>query len=121
MRVTFDPKVISFTDILGVFWTIHNPTTKDRQGYDIGNEYRSIILYTGDEQREAAERSRDEAQKLWDEPIVTEIMPLEKFYEAEEYHQNYFARQPQAAYCVAIINPKLARLRERYAELLRVV
>lgn len=118
-RVEYDPEKISLEDILRVFWVVHNPTTRNRQGYDIGTQYRSIILYADETQKTAAEKSRDEAQNLWDEPIVTEIVPLEKFYEAEPYHQNYFARQPQAAYCQAVINPKLAKLREHYAALLR--
>ena len=118
VQITFDPAIVSLDDILNVFWTVHNPTTPNRQGYDVGSQYRSIILYENDSQKTVAEASRDAAQKLWDDPIVTEIKALDVFYKAEEYHQNYFNKNPQAAYCQAIINPKLKHLREARANLL---
>ncbi len=121
VQIAYDPAEITLEDLLSVFWTLHNPTTRNRQGYDVGSQYRSIILYTSPEQKAAAERSREEAQSLWDEPIVTEITPLETFYRAEERHQNYFARQPQAAYCQAVINPKLGTMRARHAALLKEI
>jgi len=119
VQLTFDPGVINYKEILDIFWIIHDPTTKDRQNYDVGPQYRSIILYTSDAQKAAAEASRDEIAKQWDKPITTEIKPLEHFYEAEAYHQNYFITHPERAYCQIIINPKLAKLREKFAARLK--
>src|SRR6185295_19462310 len=102
------PKIISLADILEIFWTLHDPTTQDRQGSDVGSQYRSIILYNSEDQRRAAEASKDEIVPLWNKPIVTQILPLTKFYEAEDYHQNYYRNNPDQAYCQVIINPKLA-------------
>jgi peptide-methionine (S)-S-oxide reductase len=119
VKLTFDPSIITFADVLDIFWAIHDPTTKDRQNYDVGPQYRSIILYTSDEQRDIAETSRDAIAKKWPNPITTEIKPLEHFYEAEAYHQNYFKNHPERAYCQIIINPKLAKLREKFATRLR--
>ncbi|HEY6736901.1 MAG TPA: peptide-methionine (S)-S-oxide reductase MsrA [Candidatus Saccharimonadia bacterium] len=116
VRLEFDPAIISFADILHIFWAIHDPTTPDRQGNDVGPEYRSLILYGSDAQRAAAEASRAEAQALWPDPIVTEIKPLEHFYEAEEEHHNYFKKHPNQAYCQVVINPKLAKLRAKFAD-----
>jgi peptide-methionine (S)-S-oxide reductase len=118
VQITFDPAVVSYADLLDVFWTIHNPTTLNRQGHDVGSQYRSIILYNSDAQQATAEASLAAAQKLWDEPIVTEIKPLDVFYPAEDYHQDYFNKNPAAAYCQAIINPKLKHLRETRSKLL---
>lgn len=119
VQVTFDPAVISLDDLLDVFWVIHDPTTPDRQGNDIGHEYRSLILYESASQREVAERSRERAQELWDDPIVTEIKPLERFYPAEAEHQDFYNRQPANPYCTVVINPKLAKLRQQFAARLR--
>jgi peptide-methionine (S)-S-oxide reductase len=119
VKVTFDPSIISYSDILDVFWTIHNPTTLNQQGNDIGTQYRSVIFYTTEEQKKTAEDSMKKAQKLWPDPIVTEIIPEETFYKAEDYHQNYFANNPSRAYCQIIINPKLKKLREKYITLLK--
>jgi peptide-methionine (S)-S-oxide reductase len=119
VQITFDPHVISYKDILDIFWAIHDPTTLNRQGNDIGAEYRSIILYHNDRQRKEAEASRSEAQKLWNEPIVTEIVPLETFYEAEAEHHNFFQNNPTQAYCQLIINPKLEKLRTKFATKLK--
>lgn len=119
VRITFDPDVIGYADLLEIFWVIHDPTTPDRQGNDTGPEYRSLILYESDAQRETAEESIKAAQRLWDDPIVTELKPLEKFYPAEAEHQDYYNRQPANPYCAVVINPKLAKLREKFAARLK--
>jgi peptide-methionine (S)-S-oxide reductase len=119
VQVEFDPGVISYADILDVLWSIHDPTTRDRQGADVGSQYRSIILYHDEAQRTAAQASRDAVQKLWPRPIVTEIVPLEAFYPAEDYHQDYYARNPGQGYCQAVINPKLSKLRQHHAAMLK--
>lgn len=118
VQITFDPAVISYRELLDVFFTIHDPTTPDRQGGDIGPQYRSIILYHSPEQERVA---RDaiagvEAEGIWDDPIVTEIEPLRTFYPAEQYHQDYFNNNPRQAYCAAVIAPKVAKFRKRYLE-----
>jgi peptide-methionine (S)-S-oxide reductase len=119
VQVEFDPQTLSYGDVLDVFWAIHDPTTPNRQGADVGTQYRSIILYHDDEQRKTAESSRDAVQKLWSRPVVTEIVPLEVFYPAEEYHQDYYARNPEQGYCQVVINPKLDKLRTAFASRLR--
>jgi len=119
VKIEFDPREISYQDILDIFWTIHNPTTLNQQGNDIGTQYRSIIFYHNDEQKEIAENSIKRAGKLWDDPVVTELIPEETFYIAEESHQNYFANNPSRAYCQMIINPKLSKLREKYISFLK--
>lgn len=118
VMIEFDEAQIRYEDILDVFWAIHDPTTLNQQGADVGTQYRSIIFYTDDRQKSAAETSRDAAQKLWDKPIVTKIQPLEAFYPAEDYHRNYFAQHPEQAYCQIVINPKLAKLRQKFQHLL---
>jgi peptide-methionine (S)-S-oxide reductase len=118
VMIEFDEDQIRYEDILDVFWAIHDPTTLNQQGADVGTQYRSIIFYTDDRQKATAEASRDAAQKLWDKPIVTEIQPLEAFYPAEDYHRNYFAQHPEQAYCQIVINPKLAKLRQKFQHLL---
>lgn len=119
VQVEFDPDVISYHDILDVFWAIHDPTTLNRQGHDVGTQYRSIILAHDDSQRRIAEESRQSVASLWPRPVVTEIVPLEEFHPGEEYHQDYFARNPDQGYCQVVINPKLAKLREKFATRLR--
>ncbi len=119
VQVEYDPDVISYADILDVLWAIHDPTTPNQQGHDVGTQYRSIILTHDDAQRVAAEASRDAVRSLWPRPVVTEIVPLEVFHPAEEYHQDYYARNPEQGYCQAVINPKLAKLRQRFAARLR--
>jgi peptide-methionine (S)-S-oxide reductase len=119
VQVSFDPALISYADILDVFWSIHDPTTPNRQGADVGSQYRSIILYHDQEQKAIAERSREAVQKLWPQPVVTEIVPLETFYPAEEYHQNYYALHPERGYCQVVINPKLEKLRRHHEALLK--
>jgi peptide-methionine (S)-S-oxide reductase len=120
VQVEFDPDVISYADVLDIFWAIHDPTTLNRQGADVGTQYRSVIFYADDDQRRAAEASRDAIQDAWPRPVVTEIVPLQAFYPAEDYHQDYFAKNPDQGYCQLIINPKLKKLRDRYAARLKV-
>ena len=110
VQVTFDADVVSYERILELFWQAHDPTTPNRQGHDVGTQYRSIILTHDDHQQRSAEASRDAAQVRVRRPIVTEIEPLQRFYPAEDYHQDYFARNPRAPYCRYVIVPKLNKL-----------
>ncbi len=120
VKVTFDPDIIPLQTVLEVFWSTHDPTTLNRQGADVGTQYRSAVFYNSEEQRKIAQQSKDEvATQLWDDPIVTEITPLEKFYQAEEYHQNYYANNPEQGYCRVVINPKLNKFRERFKDWLK--
>lgn len=121
VQVTFDPDVISYAELLEIFLTMHDPTTRDRQGADVGPQYRSIILTHGPEQEAAARQAiKDmEAARVWDAPIVTEVTPLEVFYPAEDYHQDYYVRNPSQGYCRAVITPKVAKFRQHYADRLR--
>ena len=121
VQVTFDPKVISLKDILGVFFTVHDPTTLNRQGPDIGTQYRSAIFYRSSEQKTVAEQVIKEIQtsKVWKDPIVTEISPFQAFYKAEDYHQEYFKLNGQAPYCRVVIAPKMAKFREHYRDKLK--
>jgi peptide-methionine (S)-S-oxide reductase len=116
VQITFDPAVITYRDILDVFFTIHDPTTLNRQGADVGTQYRSAIFYHSPEQQATAEQTIAdlEAAHLWDSPIVTEVTPLEAFYPAESYHQQYFERNPGQGYCRAVIAPKVAKFRQKY-------
>ena len=118
VEVTFDPDVVSLRDLLGVFFATHDPTTLNRQGADRGTQYRSGVYTTSDAQRETAEAVRDEiaAQGIYSDPIVTEIEPLDTFYPAEDYHQDYFERNPAQPYCAAVIAPKVAKLRAHYLD-----
>lgn len=121
VQLTFDPHVISFKDILQVFFTIHDPTTLNRQGADIGTQYRSVIFYHNQEQKRLAEETIQEitAAQVWDAPIVTEISPLPEFYRAEDYHQDYFQNNMFQPYCQYVIMPKIAKLRKYFVEKLR--
>jgi peptide-methionine (S)-S-oxide reductase len=121
VQVTFDPDVISFKELLEVFFTIHNPTTLNRQGNDVGTEYRSIILYHDEEQKKAAEQTIEElgAVRIWDQRVVTEVVPLAEFYPAENYHQRYFERNPEQPYCQIIVAPKVAKVRQKFMAKLR--
>jgi peptide-methionine (S)-S-oxide reductase len=110
VQITYDPELISYKDILALFWKAHNPTTRNRQGADVGAQYRSIILYHNDEQKKAAEESLSEAQKSYSNKIVTEVKPLTEFFTAEDYHQDYYEKNPYAGYCQAVIDPKLKKL-----------
>ncbi|MCL4787025.1 MAG: peptide-methionine (S)-S-oxide reductase MsrA [Verrucomicrobia bacterium] len=116
VQVEFDPAVISYEKLLEAFWEVHDPTTLNRQGNDVGPQYRSIILYHNDAQKLAAERSKAAEQKKLSRPIVTEIVPLKKFYEAEAYHQDYFRRNPNQAYCQVVIRPKVNKLEKKLKE-----
>jgi peptide-methionine (S)-S-oxide reductase len=114
VQVTFDPSVLSFHDLLDVFFTVHDPTTPDRQGADVGTQYRSIVLYHSDEQRETAKQVIDELNrnKIWDDPIVTQVMPFTTFYTAEKYHQDYYSQNQNQPYCQIVIAPKVAKFRK---------
>ncbi len=120
-QIVFDPKVLSYHDLLTIFFTTHDPTTLNRQGNDVGTQYRSaIFVHSPEQQREAEAVKREiEAEKLYRRPIVTEIVPFSVFYPAEEYHRNYFRLHPERAYCQMVIAPKVAKFRKQYAARLR--
>ncbi len=119
--ITFDPAVVSYEDLLRVFFTVHDPTTMNQQGADVGTQYRSAVFYHTPEQKAAAEMVIGELEggKVWDDAIVTELTPYTTFYRAEEYHQDYYAKNPYAGYCRAVIRPKVAKFRKAYAERLK--
>ena len=121
VQVTFDPEMISYKDILEVYFTIHDPTTLNRQGADVGTQYRSVVYYHDDEQRRVAEAviSDLEAVGIWKDPIVTEVTPMDEFYIAEDYHQNYFLNNGYQPYCQVIIAPKVAKFRKQHLERLK--
>jgi peptide-methionine (S)-S-oxide reductase len=121
VQVTFDPQVVGFRDLLGVFFAIHDPTTLNRQGADIGTQYRSAIFTHSPEQKAIAEEviAELDAAGLWPRPIVTQVAPFEAFYPAEEYHQEYFARNPNQGYCQAVVAPKVAKFRKQFLERLK--
>jgi len=121
VQVRFDPSIVSFRDLLNVFFAIHDPTTLNRQGADVGTQYRSAIFYHTLEQKETAEALIHELnkQKIWDSPIVTEVTALDNFYAAEDYHQEYFARNPTQPYCQAVISPKVSKFRKHHLNLLK--
>ncbi|HEY3342377.1 MAG TPA: peptide-methionine (S)-S-oxide reductase MsrA, partial [Anaerolineae bacterium] len=121
VQITFDPQVVSLKEILQVFFTVHDPTTLDRQGADMGTQYRSVIFYRDDTQRRVAEEVIGEinAAKIWDQPIVTELAPFKAFYEAEDYHQEYFARNGRAPYCQVVIAPKVQKFRTHFTSRLK--
>jgi peptide-methionine (S)-S-oxide reductase len=121
VQITFDPQTISYRDLLDVFFTIHDPTTLNRQGADVGTQYRSAIFYRTPEQKQIAEQAIADlrAGQVWPNPIVTEITPYTEFYPAEDYHQEYFARNPNQGYCQVIIAPKVAKFRKHFMERLR--
>lgn len=116
IQIEYDPKKISYADLLDVFWQAHDPTTLNRQGADRGTQYRSIILYHDEQQKKAAEASKKAAAPQFPDPIVTEIVPLTKFYKAEKYHQNYFNNNPNAPYCQFVIRPKLDKLLKKLSK-----
>lgn len=121
VQVTFDPTIISYRELLEIFFAIHDPTTLNRQGADVGTQYRSVIFTHSPEQRDVAERLIAElnAQDLWGRPIVTEVVPLERFHAAEDYHQGYFRANPSQPYCQAVVAPKVAKFRKCCAAKLR--
>jgi peptide-methionine (S)-S-oxide reductase len=122
VQITFRPDEISYRDLLDVFFTIHDPTTLDRQGADVGTQYRSAVFYHSPEQKATAEQviAELEREHVWDDPIVTEIVPFTQFYPAEGYHQDYYAQNPAQGYCRVVIAPKVAKMRSKYMERLKV-
>ena len=122
VQITYDPDVISYKEILEIFFSTHDPTTLNRQGPDVGTQYRSVIFYHDDEQKTTAEQVIKELteEKIFDAPIVTQLEPFKIFYDAEDYHKDFFKRHPEQAYCSAIIAPKLAKLREHYMNKLKL-
>lgn len=116
VQIEFDPNIIPYERLLDVFWHTHNPTTMNQQGNDVGTQYRSMILYHTDEQKKAAEKSKEDLQKSgeYKDPIVTEIHPFEHFYTAEEYHKNYYENNESAPYCMFVINPKIQKLLKEF-------
>lgn len=121
VQVTFDPQVIPYLGILEVLFSIHDPTTLNRQGADIGSQYRSVILYHSQAQYETAKEFIGQLTSagIWDDPIVTELIPLDDFYPAEEYHQRYFEKNPYQGYCMAVVKPKVLKFRKEHSEMLR--
>ncbi len=115
-QITFNPTVISYKEILQIFFTVHDPTTLNRQGADVGTQYRSVIFYHNEEQRMIAEQVVKEIEdaKIWDAPIVTQLAPFETFYKAEDYHQEYFKQNPYQSYCQVVVAPKVAKFRAHY-------
>jgi peptide-methionine (S)-S-oxide reductase len=120
-QLTFDPSVIDFRTLLITFFAIHDPTTLNRQGNDRGTQYRSVIFTHNDEQEQIAKQliAELEAAKVWDDPIITEVKPIPKFYPAENYHQDYFAHNPFQPYCMAVVGPKVQKIRDKFKELIR--
>ena len=121
IQVKFDPSQISFKEILQVFFSVHDPTTLNRQGNDVGTQYRSAIFYHDDDQKRVAEETirEVEAEGIWDDPIVTEVVPLGKFWPAEDYHQEYFTNNPNQPYCAAVVAPKVAKFRQKFVSRLK--
>ncbi len=116
VQIEYDADVVTFDEILDIFWNIHNPTTLNRQGNDTGTQYRSVIFYHDEAQKKAALESIQKAQEKFKDKIVTEVAPLEHFYEAEEYHQDYFANNPNQGYCQVVIAPKVEKFKEKYSD-----
>ncbi|HOA39950.1 MAG TPA: peptide-methionine (S)-S-oxide reductase MsrA [Halanaerobiales bacterium] len=118
VQITYDPVLITYQDLLEIFFFIHDPTSLNRQGADEGTQYRSVVFYHNEEQKDLAYTmiKNLEEEQVYEDPIVTELVKLDKFYPAEEYHHNYYARNPEQAYCSVVIAPKLARFREKYHE-----
>ena len=121
VQIDFDPTVISFEEILYIFWRTHDPTTLNRQANDVGTQYRSAIFYHDEKQKEIAEQFKAEtdASDLWPDPIVTEIVPLTVFYDGEDYHQNFYKDNPYHPYCIAVIDPKMQKFRKSFQDKLR--
>jgi peptide-methionine (S)-S-oxide reductase len=121
VRITYDPATISFRDLLEVFFVIHDPTTRDRQGNDVGTQYRSAIYFHSPEQKAAAEEviAKLQGAQLWKDPVVTEVTPAGPFYGAENYHQQYFERNPSQPYCAFVVEPKVAKLRKHFIDRLK--
>lgn len=120
-QISYDPDVISYLELLEIFWQTHNPTTLNRQGNDVGTQYRSVIFYHNEQQEKMAKemKSRLDAEKIWDDPIVTEIVPFEVFYPAEDYHEDYYSKNPAQPYCNFVITPKVEKFEKAFREYLR--
>lgn len=116
VQVTFDPEIVTYREILEIFFTIHDPTTPNRQGNDVGTQYRSAIFYHDAQQQETAKHVIAEMANVWDAPIVTELEPLGAYYKAEEYHQNYYRQHPLQGYCAFVVAPKVAKFRKTFAD-----
>jgi len=116
VRLTFDPETVNYREILEIFFTIHDPTTLNRQGNDIGTQYRSVIYYHSPQQEETARQVAAEMANVWDAPIVTELVPAGAYYKAEDYHQDYFRQHPLQGYCAFVVAPKLAKFRKMFAD-----
>ena len=119
LEVTFDPEEVSAESILDIFFTLHDPTQYNRQGADVGSQYRSTMMYADESQKQLFESSVLRAKEIWGEGVVTEVVPLDIFYEAESYHQDYFAKNPNQGYCLAVVSPKLAKVRASFSSLMR--
>ncbi len=121
VQITFSPDIISYGRILEIFWSIHNPTTIDRQGHDIGSQYRSAIFYHDERQKDIAENSKKDLQDagIWPAPVVTEILPLQEFYPAEEYHKDYFRNHPENSYCQMIVLPKVEKFKKVFEKYIK--
>jgi peptide-methionine (S)-S-oxide reductase len=115
VRIDFDPAQVTLAELLDLFWKIHDPTTLNRQGADVGTQYRSTIMWTDETQRQEAEASRERAKADWGDAIVTEVVPLAEFHSAEDYHQRYYERNPDAGFCQVVIRPKLDKVQEQLA------
>ena len=120
-QITYDPKVITYDELLEVFWKTHDPTTLNRQGNDVGTQYRSVIFYHNEEQKQLAEKYKEELNKsgAWDKPLVTEISPLTNFFSAEGYHQNYYENNPNQGYCAFVIAPKVEKFEKVFKDKLK--
>ena len=120
VKITFNPKVISYRQLIEIFFTVHDPTTPNRQGADVGSQYRSVIFYRDQGQKATAESVMREvgAEGIWGAPIVTELTPLVAFYKAEDYHQDFYERNPRQGYCMVVIAPKVLKFRKKYANML---
>lgn len=116
VRVSFDPDVVTYREILEIFFTIHDPTTLNRQGNDVGTQYRSVIYFHSPQQQDTARHVIAEMANVWDAPIVTELSPAETYYKAEEYHQNYFRKNPLQGYCAFVVAPKVAKFRKIFLD-----
>lgn len=121
VQIAYDPSVISYAELLEVFWKTHDPTTLNKQGADVGTQYRSVVFYHNEEQKQLAEEYKEKLNKagIWDNPIVTEISPYTAFYEAEDYHQDYYSLNPNQGYCRVVITPKLEKFRKVFADKLK--
>ena len=119
VQITFDPEQVDREELLDIFWVVHNPTTLNQQGADRGTQYRSVIYYANDEEKEIVEKSVLKAQSIFSDPIVTELSPLDTYFVAEDYHQSYFKNNPSQGYCNAVIPPKLEKLKSKFASLVK--